>query len=181
MKYNFNEQEFKEIVNGSVSIAEVCRKMNIRPVGGNYKTIYSKIKLWNIDISHFTGKGWNIGLKFKPKKPTPLNLILVENSTFTSTYHLQRKLISENIKKEECEICKNSKWLDFPIPLELHHINGINTDHRIENLQILCPNCHALTDTHKGKNKLSALSERRDVEFRKFGESFTANAEPSSL
>ena len=39
-----------------------------------------------------------------------------------------------------------------PIPLELHHINGINTDNRLENLKFLCPNCHAFTDSYRGKN-----------------------------
>jgi predicted HNH restriction endonuclease len=51
-----------------------------------------------------------------------------------------------------CERCKNTTWEGNPIPLELHHINGIHSDNRISNLQILCPNCHALTDNYKGKN-----------------------------
>ncbi|WP_083937631.1 HNH endonuclease [Hymenobacter aerophilus] len=46
-----------------------------------------------------------------------------------------------------------SEWVGEPIPLELHHINGINNDHRLENLQLLCPNCHALTDNYRGKNQ----------------------------
>ena len=49
--------------------------------------------------------------------------------------------------------CERSEWLGEPIPLELHHLNGERTDHRIDNLQLLCPNCHALTDTYRAKNK----------------------------
>lgn len=55
--------------------------------------------------------------------------------------------------------------MDKPIPLELHHINGINNDHRLENLQMLCPNCHAFTDNYRGKNTgMSAQEEILDVE-----------------
>ena len=59
----------------------------------------------------------------------------------------------------------------------MHHINGINTDNRLENLQLLCPNCHALTDNYRGKNQLSALSEKKEVEYRKFKEALTGNAD----
>lgn len=68
---------------------------------------------------------------------------------------------------------KNATWNGMPIPLELDHINGINTDHRLENLQILCPNCHAQTSNYRGRNKLSALSEKKGVEARKFGGTLT--------
>ena len=52
-----------------------------------------------------------------------------------------------------------------PIALELHHINGIKNDLRIENLLILCPNCHALTDNYRGKNiGMSAQRETSEVE-----------------
>jgi hypothetical protein len=180
MKYIFNENEFRKVIHNSFSIASVCRKLNIRPCGGNYKTIHKKIKDWNINTSHFTGKGWNIGLKFKPNPPQNLSEILIENSSYMSIYKLKNRLIKEGLKEDKCEICGISEWLNKPISLELDHINGNNMDHRLENLRILCPNCHSQTSTHKGRNKMSALSEKRDVEFRKFGESLIANTEPSS-
>lgn len=170
MKYVITKEILEEIVKTSLSIAEVCRKLNIRPAGGNYRTVKFKIQKYSIDISHFTGQGWNTGLKFIPKKAQPLEEILVENSSFLSIYKLKYRLIKEGFKQEICEVCNLKEWLNKPIPLELHHINGNNLDHRLINLQILCANCHAQTDTHKGKNKLSALSEKRDVEYRKFKE-----------
>lgn len=180
MKYKLEKELLEKAIHESLSIAGVCRYLNIRPCGGNYKTLHHKIKIWNLNTSHFTGQGWNVGLKFKPTKPIPISEILVENSNFLNTYCLKKRLISEGIKENICEICGITKWLDKPISLELDHINGNNMDHKIENLRILCPNCHSQTATHKGKNKKSALSEKRDVEFRKFGESLTANTEPSS-
>ena len=63
------------------------------------------------------------------------------------------------------------------IPLEIHHVNGNNTDDRLTDLLLLCPNCHALTHNYRGKTKLSALSEKRDVEYRKFKEALAGNAD----
>lgn len=92
--------------------------------------------------------------------------ILVENSTFTNTNHLRERLLKEGIKEHKCECCKRTEWMNHPIALELHHINGIKNDLRIENLQILCPNCHAFTDNYRGKNikGMSAQEETLDVE-----------------
>lgn len=186
MKYRFTKEDLQKAVDTSLSIAQVCRVLGIVPAGGNYKTLNSKFKLWDIDISHFTGKAWNQGERFKPfGKKIPLKVALVENSTYTSTHHLKVRLFKEGIKEKVCEGCGLSEWRNKPIPLELNHINGKNLDHRLENLEILCPNCHAQSDFYRGRNKLGALSKMEDVEYRKFRETLTlegdGNPEPSPI
>ena len=145
------KEEYLEAIKASKSIAQVCKTLGLKCAGGNYKTIKDFIRENNIDTSHFTGQGWNVGLKFKPNKQMPLYDILKENSKYQS-YKLKNRLIENGLKEYRCECCKNTEWNGKPIPLELHHINGDNTDNRIENLQILCPNCHAQTEHYRGKN-----------------------------
>jgi Zn finger protein HypA/HybF involved in hydrogenase expression len=162
MKYKFSKEVLESAVRESESISSVCRILNIRPTGGNYKTINRKIRLWNIDTSHFKGRAWNLGLTFESKLKIPLNEILIENSTYVSTDRLRRRLIKEGIKKYECECCGLFEWNGKEIPLELNHINGINTDNRIENLEIICPNCHAQTPNFRGKNSNNARADLKN-------------------
>ena len=176
MNARYTKDDVILAVSGSKSIAGVLRLLNLRPVGGNYKTIHHLIKEYGLDTSHFTGQGWNVGLSFKPKQPIKDNEVFVKESNYRCSWRLR-----ERYKKATgincCEECNLTAWQGRPIPLEIHHINGDNTDNRIENLKLLCPNCHALTKNYRGRAHLSALSERRDVECRKFKETLTGNAE----
>lgn len=149
----YDKHDLEKIVLESNSIAEVLRSLNLVPRGGNYKIINRQIKEHEIDTTHFTGKLWNKGTKWiNSKARIPLPEIMVANSSFNTT-SLKSRLFSEGIKEKICESCRLTMWMDEPIALELHHINGIHYDHRKENLMILCPNCHALTDNYRGKNQ----------------------------
>lgn len=153
MKSKITDEEFIEIVRNSLSIAEVIRKCGKVPRGGNYSVAKHRIHKLGLNTDHFTGQGWNVGSRFKPIiKARPLEEVLVKGSYY-QTYKLLKRLIKEGYKERKCECCGSTTWLNRDIPLELHHINGDNTDNRIENLQLLCPNCHALTDNYRGKNK----------------------------
>lgn len=70
-----------------------------------------------------------------------------------STLKLKNRLIKENILKEECSECGIKDWNRKKIVFQLDHINGESKDHRLQNLRLLCPNCHSQTDTWCGKNK----------------------------
>ena len=152
MAHKRTKEEFEEAAKQSRSIAEMCRTLGLMPWGGNYRLMHNAIERYALDISHFTGQGWNAGLKFKPFEEKPMNEILVKGSTYQS-FKLKRRLIKEGLKNAICECCGLSEWQGATIPLELHHLNGDNRDHRLENLQLLCPNCHALTESYRGKNK----------------------------
>lgn len=162
-KYKIEKIELEEIVKSVLSIAEVCRKLDIRPAGGNYKTLKKYFRLYDIDISHFTGQGWNVGKRYKNfGKTYSLEEIMIENSTYTSTSKLKKRLVDEGLKNNKCEECNITNWNNKPISLHLDHINGNNLDNRLLNLRILCPNCHSQTDTYCSKNNnISKTSELR--------------------
>lgn len=150
--YKYSDEQFTQIVKESYSITDVIRKLGLKVAGSNYDTVKRKIKQLNLDTSHFTGQKWNKGKKVTCNPGRSLEDILVEHSTYVSTFHLKEKILKYGYKKAQCECCGLTEWQGYPIALELHHINGIKDDLRIENLQILCPNCHAMTDNYRGKN-----------------------------
>ena len=95
----------------------------------------------------------NSGLKgyCKTKQDTPIELYLNNEKQIHSS-RLKNKLIKEQYKKCECEGCGLTKWQGVQIPLELHHNDGNRFNNNLNNLTLLCPNCHALTDNYRGKN-----------------------------
>jgi 5-methylcytosine-specific restriction endonuclease McrA len=149
----YSDEELAHAVANSPSIAEVLRKLNLRPAGGNYDIVQQRIRKAGLDTSHFTGKGWLKGKKNPVIRQRTLEEILVKDSTYTSTHKLRQRLIAEGIFQHQCVSCGLAEWLERPIPLEIDHINGDRRDHRLENLRLLCQNCHALTDNYRGKNK----------------------------
>ena len=76
------------------------------------------------------------------------------NSTGVVKSHILKiKLIEDGIKKHICEECTLDTWNEKPIPIELHHIDGNRYNNVLDNLMILCPNCHSQTGSNSGKNK----------------------------
>ncbi len=125
-------------------------KIGLAGKGGNYQTIKSYINKNNIDTSHFLGQGSNKGRSIN--RLVQIEVKLVKGKQ-TNSYRLKKQLIKSNIKQTVCESCNLTKWLEKPIPLELDHIDGDNTNNELINLRLLCPNCHALTPTYRGLNK----------------------------
>ena len=148
------DDEFRQAVAESLSVRQVLARIGLVPAGGNYKTVHSRIEKLGLDTSHWTGKGWNKGERFRAFGTAfSWDNILVENSEYKSTFRIKNRLLEFGLKQYQCEICGLAEWQGQPIPLELHHANGVNNDHRLHNLQLLCPNCHAFTDNYRGKNQ----------------------------
>lgn len=151
MKYDWSKERIKSIIKDCDSLTQVLEKLDIPRAGNNSNTLRKKLEEYNIDYSHFT-----YGNKSKKgiENYVPVAEYLDTNKYIT-THRLKEKLFKEGIKKNECENpkcpCKNGYWLDNPLVCQLHHINGDNTDNRLENLQILCPNCHSQTDNYCGQ------------------------------
>jgi hypothetical protein len=149
----YSDDDIRSAVASSVSFAEVLRKLGLRDAGGNYKSVHDHIKRLEIDISHLKGQSWSKGRSGGHQTARPFEEILVKDSDYTSTHALRKRLIAAGLLQSRCTSCNLTEWLTQPIPLELDHINGDRFDHRLENLRLLCPNCHALTATYRGKNK----------------------------
>jgi hypothetical protein len=148
------DDQLRAAVAASRSYAQTIRTVGLVAAGGNYVQIKRRIAKLGIDASHFTGQGWNKG-GGPVTVPKALDEVLVKDR-WTQSHKLKKRLFRAGLKHERCELCG---WAvrapDGRIPLELDHMNGDKNDNRLENLRILCPNCHALQPTHRGLNKAS--------------------------
>lgn len=153
-KRKWTDEQLANAVKSSFSIRMVIQALGLIPAGGNYDQVNKRIRLLGLETSHFTGMGWHTGERVRAMVPAiPLTELLKVGSSVQS-YKLKKKLFEEGVKKPECELCGwSQKASDGRIPVELDHINGNRVDNRLNNLRILCPNCHSLQPTHRGKNK----------------------------
>lgn len=146
----YTELEFIEAVASSTSLRQILNKLGLAEAGGNYFLCRKHISDLQLDDSHITGKGSNKGKIFGPKRNIEEYL---SNRCSILSYKLKNRLLKEKILLPICSNCKLETWLNSPIPLELHHINGNSQDNTLSNICLLCPNCHAFTITYRGKNK----------------------------
>lgn len=147
--YQISDEEFKQIVANAKSYSDCLRALGLGTKGGSSTDILKRrIKELNCSIEHF-GQVRN-----KQYQKYSMEEILIENSSYANISRLKARLIQEGYLEYKCACCGNTgEWLGQKLVLQLDHINGVNNDHRIENLRFLCPNCHSITDTYAGKNK----------------------------
>ena len=151
----FSTEEISEIVSNSYSNREVARKLGYKVDGGgtmaSLKKMYQEL---DIDTSHFKGQGWNKGN------------YNYENFTNGSKKKNGKSLADPliNLRGRKCENCGLTEWLGEPIKLEVHHKNGDRSNNELENLQLLCPNCHSYTPTFTRKNSKITIPEENFVQ-----------------
>lgn len=145
-------QAIKAIQNKeNISVRMVLSELSVSKVSGsNYEVIYRIVKRNNLDTSHWLGKSHAIGKAMEHLRVDASKMFGRKNA---KSHDLKKRLIRDGYKKEECEICHIDKWQGQKAPLELDHKDGNHQNNTLENLRILCPNCHAIQPTNSGKNK----------------------------
>jgi hypothetical protein len=129
----------------------VLKRIGLAPAGGNYEVVKKRIQVLHLDTSHFTGQGHLSG-KTHTWRTRPLKQVLVHRK-LENTWRLKNRLLQEGFKAERCESCGRARWMGQCIPLEIHHKDGDRTNNSLHNIELLCPNCHALTGNYRGKKK----------------------------
>lgn len=114
----------------------------------NPQTINSILKKFEIE---YDGNQGGKGFSKTTNKYVPL-MEYLQKSVDIQSNKVRIKLLKEGYKEYRCECCKLDNWMGIPISLELHHIDGNRYNNTLENFQLLCPNCHAQTDSWRGKN-----------------------------
>jgi hypothetical protein len=164
----YSEQEARAAVAASSCYADALRRLGMRPAGGNHRTLRRYVEqVWEIPTDHFDpDRARNDALQ---RDPIPLSHVLVEGSSYPRA-HLKARLFKTGLKTRICELCgQDEVWRGRRMALILDHVNGVANDNRLENLQIVCPNCAATLDTHCGRqNRL----EREPRDCRHCGSKF---------
>jgi hypothetical protein len=141
---NIDKENFIAICKSSISMSQACSKLNLHP-----NTFIKYAKQFGCYKPNQGGKGMH-----KTGNGNKINLDDILNGNYPEyqTFKLKNRLIEECYKENKCECCGITEWNNKPLNMELHHIDGNNHNHILSNLMILCPNCHAQTDTYRAKN-----------------------------
>lgn len=152
--WSFEKDFLQNSLNESYSYDEFFNKLKLKTSKSLIKVLQYRFKIENIDRTLFRENT----KKKRLFKELPLDDILVENSKYTYSVNLKKKLLKHNLLEYKCYVCDNpGNWNGKVLSLQLDHINGISNDNRLCNLRLLCPNCHSQTDTYAGKkNKIKS-------------------------
>lgn len=150
--WSISSCNFSEIVKDSTSYYEILNKLDYSSRGGAFRILKQRIEFEKIDDSHIRNtikERCSVNLK----NERSIEDVLIENSTYNNGQNLKKKLIKHKLIENKCSNCGLGEfWDDQFLSLQLDHINGVKNDNRIENLRILCPNCHSQTENFAGRN-----------------------------
>ena len=162
MKVKYTKEFLEKVVKKSFSVAQVLRKVGVKTLsGGIHSLVTGKIKYFKIDTSHFTGRAHNKG-KVSNRRMSAKEILVYDKycGRKEKTYKLRRALREVGVK-DKCNSCGlGSFWNGRKLVLQIEHKNGDPLDNRLENLELLCPNCHSQTDTYGSKNLKPQMVKR---------------------
>lgn len=151
MKRRWTDEQLTEAVKSCQTMSDVLRHLGLSVSPGNFNSVNKHVARLSLSKSHFSGKAHG---KSRPGRVETKDL-LQKNSGIGST-KLKVRLLQEGLLKERCVRCGlGPLWQGERLCLQLDHINGDPTDNTLDNLRILCPNCHAQTSNFRGKNRAS--------------------------
>jgi len=154
--WGISDEEFIDRVKTSATMTDLLKTFNLKNRGSNFKTCKARIKKLSLDTSHFLSRLAASNRSNENTKDDVL-LKLTINSIINNSF-LKKQLLKFNLIDRKCKECDiTDTWNNKPIVLQLEHINGISNDNRLDNLCLLCPNCHSQTATYAGKNVKRAL------------------------
>jgi hypothetical protein len=143
----YDESEFRRICKESSSMAQASTTLGIH--FNTFKRIAVKLDCYNPNQS---GKGTSKHKHVVNDYNFSTEDILGGLHPSYGTFKLKNRLLREGYISNICSVCNISEWNDMPLNMELDHIDGDRTNHSIDNLRMLCPNCHAQTPTYRAKN-----------------------------
>jgi 5-methylcytosine-specific restriction endonuclease McrA len=144
MRKDLTKEKVIKICSEAISMAQAASELGV-----HFNTLKKVAKKFGCYTPNQGMKGGK-----KPTNPkVDLNEILDGKHPTFQTFKLKMRLIKEGIFKNECSICTTSEWMGKPLMIELDHIDGNSRNHMLENLRMLCPNCHSQTETFRSKKR----------------------------
>jgi hypothetical protein len=140
-RYKISDEQYREAVRRSHSIAGALRLLGVVPEGGNYRVLHRAVERLDLDTSHFAGQAWSRGVTVA-HRVRPIEDYLSNEYPIQSD-RLRRRLINEGLLEHRCSCCKLDMWMGHRIPLELDHIDG---NHKINALKTF--DCYVPIATH---------------------------------
>lgn len=154
MMNKYTKEFLEPIFAYSTTMAEVARKVGIKPFGGGMNHIKTKALFFGISIDNFVGQAWSRGRAFKKRRLSAIDILvrMPKGSNRKEAYQLRRALIEVGVP-EECFVCGiDTEWNGNYLVLEVDHKDGDYLNNTAENLRFVCPNCHSQTKNYKSKN-----------------------------
>lgn len=154
MRTSYTPNQLQELLDNSESYADVIKKVGLIPMGRNYDTLKQLIKEYNLSTEKLNENRKQLFsrlAKIPKSKVTTESILNGEHPNYGSSQLLKR-LVKEKYKEYKCEKCGISEWLGKRLSLQLHHKDGVHSNNHLDNLEILCPNCHSQTDNYCGRN-----------------------------